>query len=125
MASYDLTNIELTDDIIVATKEVLKAEDKLAVVKANRASLADRCRANIQQYVDAMLPDTVKYPNSNIAIGSDREKWHAAGVVADALENELSAAGVKAFRTTRVNAITRRRIELDGELQNACPPGSL
>ena len=115
MGKYSFTKEDFTDDVITAAKQVVKAEETLAKAVGNQLSLADRCRANIQQYVDAMLPATVKYPNSNISIGSDRDKWAAAGRVTAALENELSADGAKALTAARVAAIMRRRIELDGE----------
>ena len=105
MGRYDLPKEALSEALITAAEDVVKAEETLVKVANKEASLADRCNANIQAYVDAMLTGRV---------GSDHEKWSAAQVEALALKKELGAPAAEAFGKAIRDAIARRRVELDG-----------
>ena len=108
MGRYDLPKEVLSEALLTAAKAVAKAEQTLIKVANKEASLADRCNANIQAYLDAMLTPSVKYPN----LGSDRDKWDAAQVETQALRKELGTAGAEEFDKHRRDAIMTRRKEI-------------
>ena len=111
-------NVELlgltpaVNNLIKAAETLTSAAQEVSKEDQSRASLSERCAANIQAYLDAMLPASVKYPNSNISIGSDRDKWDAAQVETLALRKELGTAGAEAFDKHRHDAIMTRRKEI-------------
>ena len=107
MGRYDLPKEVLSEALITAAKDVVKAEETLVNVANKEAALADRCNANIQAFVDAMVPGR---------IGSDREKWSAAQDEAVALKKELGVPAAEAFGKAIRDAITIRRVELGGPL---------
>jgi hypothetical protein len=108
MGKYSFTKEDFADDVIIAAKQAVKAEETLAKAVGNQLSLAKRCNANIQQYVDAMLPGRE---------GSDREKWAEANDVERSLRKELGEKAGKDFQHAIRQAITARREALNATLK--------